>query len=103
MSAVRATTAPEAVPDNDAQAMRRRRTAMVGLIAATVLPLATWMGALLGADGWTVFDVLMLLFFAHNAIWVALGLWNAVIGLIVSRFARRSGRAGRPDHQERRR
>ncbi len=40
-----------------------------------------WLGSVLGADGWSLLDALILIAFAVAAPWSVLGFWNAAIGL----------------------
>ncbi|MFV0297214.1 MAG: glucans biosynthesis glucosyltransferase MdoH [Hyphomicrobiaceae bacterium] len=56
------------------------------------LNLATWIGmlwvaaAILGSDGWNLFDVILMACFAIGTPWTVVGFWNAVIGLWLLHF-----------------
>ncbi len=54
---------------------------MAALNVVTYLGLAAVMVRVLGAGGWTIIDVLMLVCFLLAAPWSVLGFWNSVIGL----------------------
>ncbi|XBO36875.1 glucans biosynthesis glucosyltransferase MdoH [Alsobacter sp. KACC 23698] len=60
-------------------AARRQIVAVLNLATFAALGLA--LASVLGAGGWTVVDVLMMLCFVMAAPWSVLGFWNAVIGL----------------------
>ncbi len=63
--------------------LRRRRLALAALVLGTVAVLVTAMVVLLRVDGLSGLEAGMLALFALNTPWVALGFWNAVIGLAV--------------------
>lgn len=66
---------------------RRRRLFAVLVIATTLLP-AAWLARILAADGAGPLDLLLLLLFTLTLPWVAIGLWNSLIGLILLLLAR---------------
>ncbi len=61
--------------------LARRRVLVAGLNGALYLAFALWAASILGAGGWTVIDVLLLVSFLGMLPWTVLGVWNAVIGL----------------------
>ena len=61
---------------------------MAGLNIATYAGLAAALVHVLGAGGWTLVDILMLVCFLVAAPWSVLGFWNALIGLVVLHVAR---------------
>lgn len=61
--------------------LARRRLIVAALNVVTYLGLAAVMVRVLGAGGWTIIDVLMLVCFLLAAPWSVLGFWNSVIGL----------------------
>jgi membrane glycosyltransferase len=66
---------------------RRRRVVLALNVVTYVLML--WVAALiLGAGGWTVVDVILLVAFAIGTPWTVLGFWNALIGLWLLHFRR---------------
>ena len=65
------------------QGMRWRRGLFFALVSATCLALFAWMARLLGTDGFDAIDGVMLAFYAGTLPWVVIGLWNAVIGVLL--------------------
>jgi len=61
---------------------------VAGLNIATYAGLAAALVHVLGAGGWTLVDILMLVCFLVAAPWSVLGFWNALIGLVVLHVAR---------------
>ena len=61
---------------------------MLTLVGATMAALMWLLAAVLGADGLSVVDMLMLLAFTVTLPWTVLGFWNAVIGLVILRACR---------------
>ncbi len=66
---------------------RRRRIVLVLNVVTYALML--WVASrVLGAGGWTVVDMVLLLAFAIGTPWTVLGFWNALIGLWLLHFRR---------------
>lgn len=63
--------------------LARRRTVFFVLVSATCLALFGWMTRLVAADGVDVFDMLVLALYGGTLPWVVIGLWNAVIGVML--------------------
>jgi membrane glycosyltransferase len=61
--------------------LRRRRGLVLALNSATYAALLAWGASVLGTDGWSVVDALLLACFAIGTPWTVLGFWNAVIGV----------------------
>ena len=61
---------------------------MGSLVVATASATTIALAHVLGANGWNWADIGMVLLFALNAPWVALGFWNAVIGVALSHLHR---------------
>ena len=61
--------------------LRRRRLLMLALDVVTWAGLVWWAGSVLGAGGWTVVDVVMLVCFIAGTPWAVVGFWNALAGL----------------------
>ncbi|MGL4445838.1 MAG: glucans biosynthesis glucosyltransferase MdoH [Alsobacter sp.] len=61
--------------------LARRRLIVAALNVVTYLGLAAVMVRVLGAGGWTIIDILMLVCFLLAAPWSVLGFWNSIIGL----------------------
>ena len=62
-------------------AMARRRMVMLALVTATCAGLFGWMLRLMGHGGIAPVEIVMLVPFALTLPWLAIGVWNAVIGL----------------------
>jgi membrane glycosyltransferase len=62
-------------------ALRRRRAFVIAVNLVTYGALALWMGAILGAGGWTLVDGLLFAGFLIATPWTVLGFWNAALGL----------------------
>jgi membrane glycosyltransferase len=73
-----------------APAMRVRRFVFAGLILSTIAGLTAILAAALSADGLTVFEIGMVVVFAFNLPWIALGFWNAAIGFLLLMRGRRA-------------
>jgi membrane glycosyltransferase len=58
-----------------------RRRIVAALTIGTYLALAAVMASVLGAGGWTLLDIVMMVCFLVAAPWSVLGVWNALIGL----------------------
>ncbi|AOO83625.1 glucan biosynthesis glucosyltransferase H [Bosea vaviloviae] len=58
-----------------------RRWLVLALNLVTLGALLLGLGRVLGAGGWTVTDVVILIAFLFGAPWTVLGFWNALIGL----------------------
>ncbi len=58
-----------------------RRWLVLALNLVTLGALLLGLGRVLGAGGWTMTDVVILIAFLFGAPWTVLGFWNAVIGL----------------------
>ena len=65
-----------------------RRALVLALNVATVSALIALMAVILGAGGWTVAEGVMLFCFAITLPWLSIGLWNALIGFAIYRFAK---------------
>jgi membrane glycosyltransferase len=65
-------------------AMARRRAVMLALVAATCVGLFAGMVRLMGYGGVVWAEIAMLLPFALTLPWLAIGFWNAVIGLLLT-------------------
>jgi membrane glycosyltransferase len=61
--------------------LTRRRMIFFALNAATYGALLLWLGAILGAGGWSGIDTAIFVCFAFAAPWSVLGVWNALLGL----------------------
>jgi len=66
-----------------AHVLARRRAIFFVLVSVTCLALFGWMVRLVGADGIDVFDTLVLALYGGTLPWVVIGLWNAVIGVML--------------------
>ncbi len=70
-----------------------RRLLVAAHNVVTYLFMADWMADILGAGGWSIVDILMMLCFLVGLPWTVLGFWNAVIGLwLLKARTRRSPR-----------
>lgn len=88
--AARPTAAEKAAANgvgDEARILRRRRGVFAALVIASCLALLGWMARILGADGYDAVDLGMLLLYAGTLPWVIIGLWNAIIGVALIRFA----------------
>ncbi len=74
--------------DDDRRRVAVRRAIILGLVTTTGLGLASTLAMVLGANGLSVVDLLMLSVFAITLPWTVLGFWNAVIGFAVLHFSR---------------
>jgi membrane glycosyltransferase len=68
----------------------RRRLAFFSLMSATMLVLLAGLTTVFLKGGLTVLELLMILLFALNLPWIAIGFWNAVVGFVLLRLSRRS-------------
>jgi membrane glycosyltransferase len=68
--------------------LERRRLFVLGVNGLVYLVMLGWLAASLGADGWSVLRVAILLAFAIAAPWSVLGLCNAAIGFWLLHFHR---------------
>ncbi|MCB9959663.1 MAG: glucans biosynthesis glucosyltransferase MdoH [Rhodospirillaceae bacterium] len=68
--------------------LRLRRALFAAAVFATVGGLGVWMAQVLSLHGWQPLEFLMLASYLITTPWVAVGLWNAVIGVLVLRLAR---------------
>lgn len=73
-----------AVPSLRPAAMAARRAIMAVLVLATCAGLFAWMLRLMGYGGLIWVEIAMLVPFALTLPWLAIGLWNAVIGLVLT-------------------
>ncbi len=73
---------------------RRLFVAMLNVL--TYLFMANWMADILGAGGWSIVDILMMLCFLVGLPWTVLGFWNAVIGLWLLKGSRKALAATAP-------
>ena len=60
--------------------MSRRRAIVAGLVASTVIVLASVWAYLLGGNGFDALDIGLIVCFLVSSPWTVLGFWNAVIG-----------------------
>jgi membrane glycosyltransferase len=67
--------------------MFRRRMLMLALVLGTYATVLSGLVRILAVGGWSVLDAGLLAAFAISTPWTILGFWNAVIGLILVRFA----------------
>ena len=63
--------------------MRTRRLVFLLLVLTTMAGLTTWLAMVFAPRGLTVAELLLITLFALNTPWLAIGLWNAVIGVAV--------------------
>lgn len=61
--------------------LSRRRWFMAGVNITTYVGLAAWMAHILGAEGWSLVDLVLLICFLVATPWTVLGFWNAAVGL----------------------
>jgi membrane glycosyltransferase len=61
--------------------LRRRRGFVLALNAGTYAALLGWCASIVGRNGWTLVDAVVILCFAIGTPWTVLGFWNALIGL----------------------
>lgn len=71
---------PRALP------LSTRRLLVATLVSMTVIGVTFWLAVVLGANGLSVLDVLMLALFAATATIVALSFWSALIGAVLLRL-----------------
>ena len=64
-----------------------RRGLFATLILGTVLALGLWMARVLSLNGWQPLEFVMLALYLATTPWVVVGLWNAVIGVLVLRLS----------------
>ncbi|HZP77945.1 MAG TPA: glucans biosynthesis glucosyltransferase MdoH [Pseudolabrys sp.] len=67
--------------------MSGRRKLFAALVLGTMAALLWLMALALSPGGLDVLDILILIAFAFTLPWMVIGLWNAIIGLLVMRFA----------------
>ena len=75
------------VPPLGATRLTLRRAAFAGLVLATMAAALAALTYVLGADGLSIIDLLMLAAFLITLPWTVIGFWNAVIGLLILHFA----------------
>ncbi|MGF1475218.1 MAG: glucans biosynthesis glucosyltransferase MdoH [Geminicoccaceae bacterium] len=68
--------------------LQRRRTIFASLVAVTLIASIIAMVMILTTNGFTLFDLAILICFALTLPWNVIGLWNAIIGLAIRLFAR---------------
>jgi membrane glycosyltransferase len=61
--------------------LSRRRWFMFGVNVTTYLGMIAWMAEILGTEGWSIVDLVLLVCFLVSTPWTVLGFWNAVVGL----------------------
>ena len=66
--------------------MRIRRLTFLLLVLATMAGLTTWLAMVFAPRGLTMAELLLVILFALNTPWLAIGLWNAVIGVVLMRL-----------------
>jgi hypothetical protein len=69
-----------------ASLLARRRLLAFLINGAIYLALLWWLASILSVGGWSVIDVLIFACFAIAAPWSVLGVWNAVVGLLLLRL-----------------
>ena len=72
------------------RSLSRRRMVAAAVNGTIYLGLLWWMASILGAQGWTLVDVLIFLCFAVAAPWSVLGVWNALAGLVLLQWTGRA-------------
>jgi membrane glycosyltransferase len=89
MPAVRLSlTTPAGLQSIDTLTRRRRIVFALNLVTYAAL---LWAAAeVLGAGGWTVVDVILFICFAAGTPWTVLGFWNALVGLWLLHFHKKS-------------
>ena len=68
--------------------LRRRRLAFFSLVSATILFLLAGLATVFLQGGFSVLELMMILLFALNLPWIAIGFWNAAIGFVLLRLSR---------------
>ena len=63
--------------------VRARRLAFLGLVLATMAALAAWLVQIFSPKGLSAAELVLVALFVLNTPWLSIGLWNAVIGVIV--------------------
>ncbi len=71
----------------DSTRLTLRRTIFAGLVLATMAIALAALTYVLAADGLSIIDGMMLTAFLITLPWTVIGFWNAVIGLLILRFA----------------
>ena len=66
-----------------AEVLALRRLIVAGLNIVLYAALLLWGASILGANGWSLVDILLMICFAFGTPWAVLGFWNAVIGLLL--------------------
>ncbi len=61
----------------------RRRLFVTALNLATLAGLLLWLASILGTSGWSAIDMAIFACFAVAAPWSVLGVWNAILGVIL--------------------
>lgn len=69
-------------------AIRRRRLVFFCLVSATIAVLVAALTTVFLKGGLSVLELAMILLFALNLPWMAVGLWNAAIGFVLLRLSR---------------
>ncbi|MEP3279755.1 MAG: glucans biosynthesis glucosyltransferase MdoH [Stappiaceae bacterium] len=65
-----------------------RRWLFAGLVVLSVLGLISLMMATLASQGLSIAELFMIGFFAITLPWLVIGFWNAILGLLLMRFAK---------------
>ncbi len=66
----------------------KRRWLYAGFVTVSVLALIGLMMATLASEGLSVAEIVMVGFFAITLPWLVIGFWNAMLGLLLMRFAK---------------
>jgi membrane glycosyltransferase len=66
----------------------RRRFLFFSLVCATIVVLVAWLAAMFLKGGLSALELATILLFALNLPWIAIGLWNSVIGFVLLRLSR---------------
>ncbi|MFZ4807361.1 MAG: glucans biosynthesis glucosyltransferase MdoH [Hyphomicrobiaceae bacterium] len=70
------------------EVLNRRRAIVAALNIVTYVVMLYLAGVVLGAGGWTIVDMVLIVAFAIGSPWTVLGFWNAVIGLWLLHFVK---------------
>src|SRR4029079_8632234 len=79
------TPAPQTVTDAPPTG---RRVLFFVLVLISMIGLIWLLATALSAGGFTPGDLLLVVLFAVTLPWLVIGFWNAIIGLLIMRFAR---------------
>lgn len=83
MPAAAAPPPPSTATSSELRRLARRRVTMTVLVAFTTAALAAWEVRILGDDGVGPVDLILIALMTLTLPWLALGGWNAVIGMVI--------------------